>query len=439
MFRLTKGNSVLKLSFRNQRGVSQMQRVCSLAAIMLMTVSSGCSSLSPVSVSMPWDKPATKPVEKTAPAVQHADFDNSEGAVTLSAPAPQVAPVSAVQQVAYYQPAPVCERPPYCEFSPAEVRDFTLPAGNDPAVVEMYPDEYLFDGGDRENPVHYDDYSRLGLDTEDTIVEYQTHKGNHEVKKSNRVAVYAPRFAAIRSASSPLSGTSVDTLATTEDTVHGVGLDARTVITQHKQREQLEGIRMRSRASGVETEQQQGAVGQTAYLGAHTKLNNLFQDTGTESTGQFDQSDEARIAYQIQAAAIWSRTQFPVIAIRQQSAHSSKSAAKPEEYVGIEDKRKTEGNLKLVKLADKKNAEPGDIITFTIKYENVGDFDVEGIKIVDNLTPRLEYIQDSATCDRKGRLVVEDNQEGSLILTFEVDETVKGHTGGVVTFQARVR
>jgi len=432
---------VLNRSYRKLRGASRTQRICSAAAMILLGVSSGCSSLSPVAVSLPWEKQSLPQVEEQAPAIEHADFDGNVGEARLSSPARQTAAASPIQQVAYQQPMPAAcpPRPAYCEFSPAEGRDYTLPAGSDPAMVAMYPDEYLFDGGDRENPVHYDDYSRLGLDTEDTIVEYQTHKGNHEVKKSNRVAVYAPRFAAIRSASSPLSGTGVDTLATTEDTVHGVGLEARTVITQHKQREQLEGVRMRSRASGVETEQQQGAVGQTAYLGGHTKLSNLFQDTGTETTGQFEQSDEARIAYQIQAAAVWSRTQFPVIAVRTRSAHSSKSAVKPEEYIGIEDKRKTEGNLKLIKLADKKNAKPGDEILFTIKYENIGDFDVEGIKIVDNLTPRLEYIEDSATSDRKGRLVVEDNLEGSLILTFEVDETVKGHQGGVVTFKARVR
>ncbi|WP_298860356.1 hypothetical protein [uncultured Gimesia sp.] len=418
-----------------------MQRICSAVAMLLICVCSGCASFSPITVSLPWQKQIPEQTKEQSPAVQHADFDTKVGAVHLSAPAKNANPASAVQQVAYYQPTPVAtpQRPPYCEFSPATKRDYVLPAGNDPAVVQMYPDEYLFDGGDREHPVHYDDYSRLGLDTEDTIVEYQTHKGKQEVKKSNRVAVYAPRFAAIRSASSPIAGTSVDRLAKTEDTIHGVGLAARTVITQHKQREQLEGIRMRSRASGVETEQKQGAVDQSAYISGHTKLNNLFQDTGTESTGQFQQSDEARIGYQIQAAAIWSRTQFPVIAIRARSAHESKRAVKPEEYIGVEDKRKTEGNLKLIKLADKKNAEPGDVITFTIKYQNIGDFDVDGIKIVDNLTPRLEYVNDSATSDRKGRLVVEDNQEGSLILTFEVDETVVGHEGGTVTFQARVR
>ena len=418
-----------------------MQRICSAVAMLLVCVCSGCASFSPITVSFPWEKQSSKAVKEQAPAVQHADFDTKVGSVRLSAPAKNASPASAVQQVAYHQPTPVAapHRPPYCEFSPAVERDYVLPVGSDPAIVQMYPDEYLFDGGDRENPVHYDDYNRLGLDTEDTIVEYQTHKGKLEMKKSNRVAVYAPRFAAIRSASSPIAGTSVDSLAKAEETIHGVGLEARTVITQHKQREQLEGIRMRSRASGVDTEQRQGAVGQSDYVSGHTKLSNLFQDTGTESTGQFQQSDEARIGYQIQAAAIWSRAQFPVIATRARSAHESKSAIKPEEYVGVEDKRKTEGNLKLIKLADKKNAEPGDVITFTIKYQNIGDFDVDGIKIVDNLTPRLEYVQDSATSDRKGRLVVEDNKEGSLILTFEVDETVVGHEGGTVTFQARVR
>lgn len=418
-----------------------MQRICSAVAMLLVCVCSGCASFSPITVSLPWEKQSPKQGKEQTPAVQHADFDTRVGAVRLSAPAKNATPAPSVQQVAYHQPAPVAtpQRPPYCEFSPAVERDYVLPAGNDPAMVQMYPDEYLFDGGDREHPVHYDDYHRLGLDTEDTIVEYETHKGNLEVKKSNRVAVYAPRFAAIRSASSPVAGTSIDALAKAEDTVHGVGLAARTVITQHKQREQLEGIRMRSRASGVETEQKQGAVDQSAYISGHTKLSNLFQDTGTESTGQFQQSDEARIAYQVQAAAIWSRTQFPVIAVRTNSAHESKRAVKPEEYIGVEDKRKTEGNLKLIKLADKKNAEPGDVITFTIKYQNVGDFDVDGVKIIDNLTPRLEYVQDSATSDRKGRLVVEDNKEGSLILTFEVDETVVGHEGGTVTFQARVR
>jgi len=61
------------------------------------------------------------------------------------------------------------------------------------------------------------------------------------------------------------------------------------------------------------------------------------------------------------------------------------------------------------------------------------------VVIVDNLTPRLEYVDDSATCDLNGHLVTEDNGEGSLVLKWELDEPLAGRTGGVVTFQARVR
>jgi len=41
---------------------------------------------------------------------------------------------------------------------------------------------------------------RLGLDTEDTVAEYTDHLGRRRVKPTNRVAVYAPRFAAVRTA-----------------------------------------------------------------------------------------------------------------------------------------------------------------------------------------------------------------------------------------------
>ena len=59
--------------------------------------------------------------------------------------------------------------------------------------------------------------------------------------------------------------------------------------------------------------------------------------------------------------------------------------------------------------------------------------------IVDNLTPRLEYIEDSSTCDRDGQLVAEENGEGSLILRWELDDSLPARQGGVITFKARVR
>jgi uncharacterized repeat protein (TIGR01451 family) len=97
--------------------------------------------------------------------------------------------------------------------------------------------------------------------------------------------------------------------------------------------------------------------------------------------------------------------------------------------------------VRIVKLADRDEARPGDTITFTINFQNTGDFDVYDVSIVDNLTPRLAYVSGSAEIDEKhpGEVSVEPNGEGSEILTFKLDKPLKGHTGGTITFEAVVR
>jgi uncharacterized repeat protein (TIGR01451 family) len=78
-------------------------------------------------------------------------------------------------------------------------------------------------------------------------------------------------------------------------------------------------------------------------------------------------------------------------------------------------------------------------VTFAIRYENKGEREVTDVRIIDNLTPRLEYIEDSATSDRDGEINIQDNGEGSLVLTFTLDAPLKEKTRGVITFQCRVR
>ena len=94
-----------------------------------------------------------------------------------------------------------------------------------------------------------------------------------------------------------------------------------------------------------------------------------------------------------------------------------------------------------MKLADHEMAQAGDTIKFTIRFENTGDFDVYDVSIVDNLTPRLEYLPGTAVIDGQhpGEVLVEDNGEGSSILTFDLDQPLKSHDRGEITFETRVR
>jgi uncharacterized repeat protein (TIGR01451 family) len=95
--------------------------------------------------------------------------------------------------------------------------------------------------------------------------------------------------------------------------------------------------------------------------------------------------------------------------------------------------------LHVCKWASAEGAQIGDVITFTIRYSNLGGKPIKDIAISDNLTGRLEYIPGSAKSDREAVFVTQDNDAGSLILRWEVRDPLPPGQKGIVTFQARVR
>lgn len=303
-----------------------------------------------------------------------------------------------------------------------------------------YPDEYLSDGGDRDFPVHYDSTSRLGLDTEDTVAEYVEHTGRNRVKAANRVNIYAPRFASVRTISLPQEEQMITDVAGLRNATGGTGLHSRLGITEKTKRDSVGNVRVRSRAGGLESEMVPDAVETLAAPAIHEKLLNTFQDLAFVRMGTFEQTDAARLQLGLNSALVWSREQNPVIVAKMDVPTEGLQTVTSSCLTVIDDLPSQQpGKLRVVKLADKKSAEPGDVITFTIRYDNEGPREVHHVRIVDNLTPRLEFIPESATSDHPGELLTEDNGEGSLVLVWALNETLPAKTGGVVTFQCRVR
>ena len=67
-------------------------------------------------------------------------------------------------------------------------------------------DEYLCDGGDYVTPAGVQaDWTIQGLEQEDAISHYDTADGRVLVTPSNRVCIYAPRFAAVRRVVQPIA------------------------------------------------------------------------------------------------------------------------------------------------------------------------------------------------------------------------------------------
>ena len=304
---------------------------------------------------------------------------------------------------------------------------------------EQFPDEYLLDGGDRDHPVHYQGQYRDGLETEDTVGEYIDHTGKPHVKATNQVAIYAPRFASVRTITTPSGETAIGRLAGMHESTRDSGVSNRVGPQRYTDSQRLGGVRVRSRASGVITREGQLATQNVARLNTHEQLLNTFEGLSYFLRGEMLQSNEARLAAGIEAATTWTRDENPVVIAQLDSLHEVTAKFRLAEIVGVEDPRKDPGRLEIVKVANRSTARPGDIVTFAIRYENKGEREVTDVRIVDNLTPRLEYIEDSATSDRDGEIVVQDNGEGSLVLTFKLDAPLKEKTSGVVTFQCRVR
>lgn len=404
-------------------------QACVLSGVLSVLISAGCTA---VSAPRPEAVPSIQPVER-------AGAVTDSGTIRLAG-SPRVSE-SRIQPVVHLPAMPRQQQ-----------GEADGPGGPDPLVVEQFPDEFVIDGGDRGDPVHYQSFLRYGVETEDTIAEYTDDEGASHVLPSNRVAVYAPRFATVRTVQLPVEGFGVERMASAHRLAREVRLTTREGVRQHNQQTGAVDARVRSRASGLLGESTTAGVSRLMRSGEHVKLINVFGDTGRVVGGRMEQADVARLAKSLENAAAWAGDESPRATASTATGQSIQSVPWVGSYTGVEVEHKEIGQLKIVKLADRKAARSDDVIMFTLRFDNVGERPLTKVRIVDNLSPRLAYIDDSATLgftdedektppekSRGGRITVDDNEQGSRVLVFELDEPLPGGVGGVITFKARVR
>lgn len=335
--------------------------------------------------------------------------------------------------------------PPY----PSQV----LQGWSPPGIAGPWPrDEYLFDGGDSglragiARQVHHDPqtgapfvvYHPQGLEAEDTIVHFDTLDGQTRVAASNRLPIYAPRFAAVRSVRSAQQ--SQQDLAVQH--MHGQVRLARHDETQRAntalQRYQSESQVGMKQLETYRQRLQDGAVSSRVdVLGFHTGFL-PYEDLAIIRRGQFDQAEKARLAAGMQAAASWSHDLTVVVMVGAQA---------PKEEVGdrraqatfLYDVPEGQARVRIIKVASTQTALPGETVDFTIRVDNVGDQVVGNVTVIDSLTARLEYVPGSSQCSLGHDFRTQPNEQGSLQLIWELHDPLQPGDGGVVRFRARVR
>jgi len=202
--------------------------------------------------------------------------------------------------------------------------------------------------------------------------------------------------------------------------------------------DQLADTRAREQAQGVDKDVGEGAMHQNIAVNQHIKLQNAYEDRNTISEGQLHQTTEAYLASTVLIAGESIGDVGPIIVASDVSGQSVTASDSAAEYAVAEDRR-TPGNLRIVKLADQPTAQPGDVLTFRIRFYNDGGRELTHVRILDHISPRLEYVANSAASELEGKLTVEAYADGGQILQFVLDAPLEGGTSGEISFQATAK
>lgn len=299
-------------------------------------------------------------------------------------------------------------------------------------------DEYLCDGGDYGVPAGVrTDREVQGLEQEDTIAHYDTVDGRTIVTPSNKVCIYAPRFGAIRRVidaqgytQSTATGGMLQEAAPVKAEDLGVAVVSLADLGPQLNRKDQPASLLLDRLMPGELDRDRIA---REDVGTVAPSEDLQMIAAHEVIGE----EGAEIARKALGALAWSGVQAPQIILENVQAKAEVSVLSPGTVYALEEPNSP--RLRLIKLASTGSALPGEEIEFTLRYDNIGDREIENVTIVDNLTTRLRYVADSQESSREATFVSDPNDGGSLVLKWSLSEPLPPGEGGVITFRCQVR
>jgi uncharacterized repeat protein (TIGR01451 family) len=310
-----------------------------------------------------------------------------------------------------------------------------------PGFSQPWPaDEYLFDGGDRNQHAKVmPNWEVRGLDTEDTIAHYDTLDGRRVVEPSNRVQIYSPRFSAVRQVVSlRLNEQMHASSAVYQEQMMRGAAETQEVRSSTQNVQTAENL-SRDLANAMESEQGGGTLaGRTELRGFQQDMFLPYENLVTIRTGRYDVAEMARLATSTDAAITWTHDLGVLVIIDRERAAAAVRDQSLATVYSVEEKPGSP-RLRIIKVASTTNALPGETVDFTLRFDNVGSQVIGNVTIIDNLTTRLELVPDTAECSLKADFKTEPNEGDSLALRWEIIDPMMPNEGGVIRFKCRVR
>ena len=297
--------------------------------------------------------------------------------------------------------------------------------------------EYIFDGGDHDPKVRLrEDLTQVGLDAEDTVIQYETVDGKTNVESGCRVAIYAPRFGSVRKRQSTRErDLAMRAQATLRPDGPGIFRDQLPPVNVSKPIKSsnsdnvrvVEAFRDRRRPMPAELVLPMVTVSEAFKP---------FEDLSLIRNGDLKTTDLAKLAKSAAAARSWTNVDELNVIIDGQEAIDVTGAKKAADITMYESKG---ARIRLSKVASDQMANPGDVISFTIRFDNVGEQPLKSLVVTDSLAPRLEYVEKSQQASVAANFSISPNSVGSSVLRWELEDGLKPGDGGLVRFSCKVR
>jgi uncharacterized repeat protein (TIGR01451 family) len=306
-----------------------------------------------------------------------------------------------------------------------------------PALVGP-PDEYLCDGGDYGlRAAVRADWAVDGLEPEDSIAHYDTIDGRVIVTPSNRVCVYAPRFAAVRRIDSLLAHERRQLIdIAIEDKTPILSAEAQPVVAS-TQRTGV-AINLGERPASLFRGREQAAeFVQVIAPGEFYNTIGPYANLEIIRTGEVIGSEMPEIKRIVQAAVTWNGDQAAQVVLSNHQAVAVVGLKQP--GVVYQTDEPGDPRLRLIKCASTHHALPGDEVEFTLRFDNIGDQTIGNVTIIDNLTTRLEYVPNTAKSTMQAEFSSVPNGTGSTVMRWEITDPLDPGEGGALSFKCRVK
>jgi uncharacterized repeat protein (TIGR01451 family) len=385
--------------------------------------------------------------------VQISDTSRVAPQSTVTPTAPTNSPL---QQISYQQPPATTNAAPAVTTGPIARIPLSAETGGPTSIVHPgapYPanwsppqisqpwpeDEYVYQGGDSRQQVNVaPDLSIHNLDEEDTIVHYHTMDGKIAVQPTNLVPIYAPRFSSVRHISSVSQYLHRDHASGVDSPLKIASAQENLGSEQVLQRVQA-GRNISNRRTGLYRDESKARDVEYRIASLEGSQRQKPENGSLLNTRlRIQNSQEARLSKQNTAA---------ITATDEETVKVYVKDFMPYKVTGQNQMQSTfhyeiaegKSRLEIKKTSSNLNALPGDELEFMIAFKNVGDQPVSNVTIVDHLSRRLVYIEDTQSCDVAGKFFANDTARESSILRWEITEPLAVGESGSITFRCRVR